>query len=141
MLYLDTGCLLKLYFHEPNSAVVVAAVGDESAFWSPLHALEMTTAMQLKVFRREATAEQAAAVWTDVEFDVAGGFLLPLRCDWERWWVETRELAAAHSAATGCRAFDALHCAMANELGLELLTTDARQIALARAAGIRHRAL
>jgi len=121
--------------------VIAAAVGDEPAFWSPLHALEMTTAMQLKVFRGEATAEQAAAVWRDVEFDEADGFLQALRCEWTRWWMEARELAAAHSAATGCRAFDALHCALADALGLELLTTDARQIALARVAGIRVRAL
>ena len=116
--------------------MIAAAVGDEPAFWSPLHALEMTTAMQLKVFRGEATA-----VWRDVEFDEADGFLQALRCEWTRWWMEARELAAAHSAATGCRAFDALHCALADALGLELLTTDARQIALARVAGIRVRAL
>ena len=48
-----TGCLLKLYYPEPESAAVVAAVAGEAVIFTPLHEMEMVTAMQLKVFRGE----------------------------------------------------------------------------------------
>ena len=37
MLYLDTACLLKLYYPEPESA----AVAGEAVIFTPLHELEM----------------------------------------------------------------------------------------------------
>ena len=50
MIYLDTGCLLKLYYPEPESEAVAVAVSGEVIAFTPLHELEMVTAMQLKVF-------------------------------------------------------------------------------------------
>ena len=61
MLYVDTGCLLKLYYPEWNSAAVAVAVAGEEVCLTALHELEMATALELKVFRSEATPEQAAA--------------------------------------------------------------------------------
>ena len=49
MVYLDTGCLVKLYYPEPESAAVVAGVMGEQIAFTVLHELEMVTAMQLKV--------------------------------------------------------------------------------------------
>lgn len=137
MLYINTGCLLKLYYPEWNSAEVAAAVAGEKIGLTGLHELEMATALELKVFRGEAAPEKAAAARAAVEEDVRAGKLVRLPCDWAEALREARELATRHSAVTGCRALDALHCAAAMLLGpLEFRSTDARQIALATAAGL-----
>lgn len=137
MLYLDTGCLVKLYYPEPESAVVAAAVAGERIGFTALHALELTTALQAKVFRREATPEQTDAARAALKEDLAGGKLVQVTCDWAAAWKDAETLALEFSATTGCRALDTLHCAVARLLGArELLTTDARQLALATAAGI-----
>ena len=61
MVYLDTGCLVKLYYPERESAAVAAAVMGERIAFTALHELEIVTAMHLKVFRGEATSEQVVA--------------------------------------------------------------------------------
>jgi len=73
VLYVDTGCLLKLYYPEWNSAQVAAAVAGEELCFCALHELEITTALQLKIFRGEATNEQVTAALVAVEEDVAAG--------------------------------------------------------------------
>ena len=60
MTYLDTGCFVKLYYPEPDSAHVVALIQAKSLFHTPLHELEFTNALQLKVFHNAATAAQAS---------------------------------------------------------------------------------
>ena len=78
MLYLDTGCLLKLYYPEWNSAQIAAAVVGAELCLTALHELELATALELKVFRQEATAAQAEAARAAVEEDVAVGKLVRL---------------------------------------------------------------
>lgn len=73
MLYLDTGCLVKLYYPETESARVAAAVAGETIGFTALHALELTTALQAKGFRNEATPMQADAAHAAVEEDLASG--------------------------------------------------------------------
>ena len=137
MLYLDTGCLVKLYYPEANSGSVAAAVTGETIAFTALHALELTTAFQAKVFRGEGTPEQVAAANAAVEEDLASGKLVRIDCDWAAAWKEAQTMAFQHAATTGCRALDTLHCAVARVLAArEMLTTDARQTALAAAAGI-----
>jgi hypothetical protein len=49
-----------------------------------------------------------------------------------------RQLTARHTALVGCRAFDIFHVAAAVHLrAARFLTFDVRQLALARAAGLR----
>jgi len=61
VLYLDTGCLVKLYYPEPESAAVATIVLGKAIIFTDLHELEMATAMQLKVFRGEANRESVMA--------------------------------------------------------------------------------
>jgi len=102
VLYVDTGCLLKLYYPEWNSAKVAAAAGEELCFCA-LHELEITTALQLKIFRGEATNEQATAALVAVKADVGAGKLVRVYCHWPGAFRQAQELARAHSARTGCR--------------------------------------
>lgn len=99
MLYVDTGCLLKLYYPEWNSAEVAAAVAGEKIGLTGLHELEMATALELKVFRGEAAPEHASAARAAVEEDVRAGKLVRVPCDWAGALREARELATRHSPA------------------------------------------
>jgi predicted nucleic acid-binding protein len=49
MNYLDTGCLVKLYYPKPESASVAAAVFGKVFIFSSLHDIELTDARQLAV--------------------------------------------------------------------------------------------
>ena len=60
MTYLDTGCLVKLYYPEPESAQVITAIQGKPVCLTPLHELEFVNALQLKVFARSATTAKAA---------------------------------------------------------------------------------
>jgi hypothetical protein len=53
-------------------------------------------------------------------------------------WIEAERLSALHSETLGTRSLDILHVAAALVLGSsEFLTFDARQAALAKAAGLK----
>lgn len=138
MIYLDTGCLLKLYYPEPNSAAVAAVVAGKTIAFTALHELETVSALQLKRFRGEATQAQADAALALVRGDLAGGKLSQPPVNWPAVLRDAAELAAAHSGTTGCRSLDVIHCALARAIGAEaLVSSDARQIALAKAASLR----
>jgi len=50
--YLDTGCFVKLYYPEPESAHVIALVQGKPISYTPLHELEFVNALQLKIFTK-----------------------------------------------------------------------------------------
>lgn len=133
MVYLDTGCLVKLYYPEQDSAAVAAKTAGRPIIYTSLHDLEIATALQLKIFRREATEEQARAARQLVSEDLAAGKLVALDIVNRATLAAAIMLAHAHAAATGSRALDTLHCALAQALKVEaFLSTDARQLALAK---------
>jgi hypothetical protein len=68
--YLDTGCFVKLYYPEPDSARVVALIQGKTLCHTPLHELEFLNALQLKVFLGNATAAQVVAARGLVEMDL-----------------------------------------------------------------------
>ena len=77
MTYLDTGCFVKLYYPEADSAkVVVALIQGKPLCHTPLHELEFMNALQLKVFLKSATAAQAIAARALVEADLKTGALV-----------------------------------------------------------------
>ena len=138
MVYLDTGCLVKLYYPEPESAAIAAAVVDEQIAFAALHELEIVTAMQLKVFRGEATPEQVVATAGLVQEDLTAGKLVERPTDWRSAFHEATSIAQKHAAVAGSRPLDTLHCALAKGVSSRMfLSSDARQITLARAIGLR----
>jgi predicted nucleic acid-binding protein len=50
VIYLDTGCFVKLYYPEADSAQVIATIQGKSICYTPLHELEFVNALQLKIF-------------------------------------------------------------------------------------------
>jgi predicted nucleic acid-binding protein len=135
--YLDTGCLVKLYYPEPDSAKVIALIQGKPVCYTPLHELEFVNALQLKVFLKTATVAQTTAARALVEGDLKSGVLVAARSDWDSVFQEAVKLAQQHSAVFGCRSLDVLHCAAAKVLAVtEFISTDARQKKLASAMGL-----
>ena len=46
MTYLDTGCFVKLYYPETDSAKVIALIQGKPICYTPLHELEFVNAPQ-----------------------------------------------------------------------------------------------
>ena len=137
MTYLDTGCFVKLYYPEPDSAKVVAAIQGKPVCYSPLHELEFVNALQLKVFFKGATAAQVTAARALVEADLKSGVLVSVGGEWKDIVQEAVKLAEQHTATLGCRSLDILHCAAAKVLAAtEFVSTDGRQKKLAAAMGL-----
>jgi len=135
--YLDTGCFVKLYYPEPDSAKVIALIHCKPVCYTPLHELEFVNALQLKVFTKSATAAQVTAACSLVEADLKAGVLVTAATEWKDIFQNATKLAEQHSAIIGCRSLDVLHCAAAKVLtATEFITTDGRQKKLAAAMGL-----
>jgi hypothetical protein len=135
--YLDTGCFVKLYYPEPDSAKVIALIQGKPVCHTPLHDLEFVNALQLKVFFKTATAAQTTAARSLVEADLKARVLVSAGGEWKDIFQEAMRLAEQHTGTIGCRSLDVLHCAAAKVLAAsEFITTDARQMKLASAMGL-----
>lgn len=138
MIYLDTGCLLKLYFPEPDSPSVVALVAGHSIAFTALHDLELSNALQLKLFRREAKPAQVRATRAVVEDDLRAGTLHRPAIAWSDTFELAKAASVERTRTIGCRSLDVLHCAAALTLSAEaFVTTDRRQLRLATALGLK----
>ena len=83
---------------------------------------------------------EGARMLADLDDDLAAGLLQIAPVDWAKVISAAEQLSARHTGGGGHRGFDILHIATALELGAkEFLTFDTRQIALARAAGLKVR--
>lgn len=137
MIYLDTGCLVKLYYPEPDSPAVVARVAGRSMFYTPLHELELANALNQKRFHKQATELQVKAALALIQSDLAIGVLVAAPANWQTHFQSATQLSMSHTPAIGCRTLDILHCALAADLrAAEFVTTDARQSRLAQAMGL-----
>ena len=138
MTYLDTGCFVKLYYPEPDSAQVISLIQGQPVCITPLHELEFVNALHLTVFFKTATLAQVASARGLVESDMKTGVLVSADGDWKEIFQEAVKLAAHHTGTIGCRSLDVLHCAAAKVLAAhEFVSTDARQIKLAAAMGLK----
>ena len=137
MTYLDTGCFVKLYYPEPDSAAVIARINGQPVCHTPLHKLEFVNALQQKVFFHTATPAQVAAARALVATDLQTGVLVSRGGDWAAILEAAAKLADRYTGTIGCRSLDILHCAAAKILGVdEFISTDARQKKLAVAMGL-----
>ncbi len=137
MIYLDTGCLLKLYYPEPDSEAVAKLVAEHTIALVALHELELSNALELKLFRKEAKLAQVRAVHEFVEADLRAGKLHRPALVWDDVLRDSKALARGHTRKIGCRSLDILHCSAARLLAVSsFLTTDARQRRLAGAIGL-----
>ena len=140
LVYADTSLLVSLYLGDDNTAQALASV---AASGRPLlltswQQFELENALQLRLFRRESSRADLAEAETRLTEDLAAGVVVPVTLSMSSVLPVARQLTARHTALVGCRAFDVFHVAAAVHLrASRFLTFDVRQLALARAAGLR----
>ncbi len=140
-LYADTSVLVSLYCLDAHSIKAAQLVQrfDPFIFLTPLVELELANALQLRIFRKEATVAEIRVARAELQKHVAGGFFntvaMPITV-----YELSRRIALRQSAATGTRTLDILHVGSAILLRAEKFWTfDERQAELARAEGLKLR--
>lgn len=138
--YADTGFLCSLYAPDAHTSRAVARMLTQPLplplTW--LHQLEFRNALRLRVFRGEITSAQRDASLNALLADVAAGVLTGAAPPLAEILTEAERLSALQTETLGTRSLDILHVSAALVLGLaQFLTFDQRQIALAKAAGLK----
>lgn len=98
--------------------------------------VELTNALQLRVFRKEIARAQAAAAYAAFQQDIGSGvlFVVPVAA---AVFEKAKHLSRKHTATLGARTLDILHVAAALVSGAETFYTfDANQGRLAKAEGL-----
>lgn len=104
---------------------------------TPLHELEMRSALRQKAGRGELTQTECDALIAQVESDLTTGVHERLSVSWPDVFATAETLSAAHGVGTLCRSLDTLHVALALEFGAtEFCSFDLRQSRMAAAAGL-----
>jgi len=121
MIYLDTSAAVPLFVPEPASSLVEAwfEACVEPLVSSDWIVTEFSSALSIKVRRRELQAAQALAAWKGFDkFSRSGIRLLPVSRG-----AFASAAGMARRAASGLRSGDALHLAMALEVGASAIAT------------------
>ena len=138
--YADTAFLVSVHTRDGNTAAAVGRMMHQTLPlpWTWLHELEFRNAVRLRTFRREMNSDELTRALIDQRTDVDAGVYLaavPPLADVAR---ETERLSGIFTKSLGTRSLDILHVSHALVLGIkEFLTFDARQAALAKAAGLK----
>lgn len=138
-IYADTSFLVSLYSPDIHSTPAAAAIARLRAtvFLTPLGELELLNALELRVFRKEASASEIRLVKAQLEEHIASGFFSPQAMP-ATVYERARQISRRRTAAQGLRTLDILHVASAILLkGERFLTFDQRQERLAKAEGLR----
>ena len=138
-IYADSSFLVSLYGVDANGAAAVRTMHAlrGECFVTTLGELEVVNAFGLRVFRKEASAEQAQFSITDFENDLRDG-IFQLRGLSDSVFERARQLSRQTTAKLGTRAADLLHVAAALELNVNYLYSfDQNQRKLAQALHLK----
>jgi predicted nucleic acid-binding protein len=138
--YLDTSSLVALYFPEEKTEALIGHLHSRPLplVVTALHEIEFTNGLQLKLFRREATAEAVRATLDLFRSDIETGVSQRTELAWPRVFAEAIRLSVAYSASLGTRTLDLMHIAAAIALeASEFITSDERQAKAAAKARLK----
>lgn len=137
--YFDSSALVKVYVtevHSDRARREAQAVPQLPLTW--LHTLEVGNALRVLNGRKLLTTDEARALLEQFEDDRQAGRLADAAPDWPKVFHESVQLSRRYAEKLLCRSLDILHVALAVELGCSrFVSADARQLALAQAAGLR----
>ncbi len=138
--YADTGVLCSFYSVDTltETAETIMQRQREPVAYTWLHQLELRNAFRLRVFRKEISISQRNASLNLLLADLSEGVLEHVSPSLAETMTEAERLSASYSEKLGTRSMDVLHVAAALVLGIPVfLSFDKRQIALAKAAGLK----
>jgi predicted nucleic acid-binding protein len=137
-LYLDTSCMLKVFFPEPETGKTLAAISAESrVVVSSLVRLETLSQIHGRVVGGLLSASRAGRLLQRVEAVLKMAPYEPARCPADLIEIAEAQLQPLQKSVY-CRTLDRLHLAAMEALGVRrLLTNDDTQAAAARALGFQ----
>ena len=136
--YLETSFLASLYCADANSAAAARYLSTaQGPFpWTLFIELELTNALELRVFRKEIRRAEAGTALVRLASHIEQGVFRPVPTP-AAAYETARSLSRRHTAALGTRTLDILHVALALELKAPTFYTfDRRQSQLAKAEGL-----
>jgi predicted nucleic acid-binding protein len=139
MVYIDTSVIVKLYAREEHSYNISKWIikNDKAILLTMFHELEITNAIQLKGFRSDIDADQAAWILSTFENHKKKGVYYHPAINWAETWTTAIDLSRKHTYQLGSRSLDIMHVASAITLKSQhFFTLDERQARLAYAAGL-----
>jgi predicted nucleic acid-binding protein len=134
-LYLDTSCLLKLFFLEPESEAVVAALsGEHHVVVSELARLEAETQLRARLVGGLLTKSRYARITEELTRTLSLDPFVVAAFPMDTFGGARK---IAESAKVHCRTLDLLHIAAMSASGLKrLFTNDRTQCKVARSLGL-----
>ena len=138
--YADSSFLAALYLPEPESPRVIRWVSraTKALPYTPLHRHEIRTGMRQRVFRKLLSEKLLHESWQALDSDLEEGVLAHTPIPWTDSFRESELIGLAHGTNLPMRSLNLLHVGIAVALGAAtFLTVDARQRAIAQAAGLR----
>ncbi len=138
--YADTSFLFSLFLRDGNTAGAIRFLkaNPTPLAFTPWQRCELRNAIRLSVYRANHDPSAATAALQQLDADVAQGNLADTSLTWPQVLDQAEVLSAQHAMQLGFRALDLLHVAAAITIGaVWFITCDARQLALAKAAGLR----
>ena len=137
--YFDSSALVAVYVTGAYSARARRELRKHGRVpWTPLHDLEVRNALRLLHGRRQIDEAELHGLLEHVEDDLQRGRLARPVIDLGAAFRRAEGLSRKHASKALARTLDVLHVAALIEIGCETLVSgDERQIALAKAEGLR----
>jgi predicted nucleic acid-binding protein len=140
VVYADTSFLFSLVLHDANTVDAVAYLSRHptSLALTSWQRCELNNAVRLSVWRGNCSAAIAMAALEKIDADLRMGNFAETPLVWPEVLKIADELGGKQTSALGVRTLDLLHVSAAISLKAKtFLTFDSRQLALARASGLR----
>ena len=140
MLYVDTSIIVKLYVKEGHSPDASNRIieNNEAIPLTGFHDLEFTNVINLKLFRREITGDEADYIISKFHEHEGKGVYYRPQLSWAETFRYAVDLSGNHTGNTGSRSLDILHVASALSIKADrFFTLDTRQSKLASLAGLK----
>jgi len=138
-IYPDTSVIASLQLRDSFYADALRVVQtSKGVLWTPWQKVEFYNSMRARVWRKALTLAELRIIENNMRAMLLAGDLVWRHIPAYSLWQEAEELSRKHTPLLGVRTLDLLHVAAARVLrATHFVTFDTRQLALARAAGLR----
>ena len=138
-LYVDSSVLVAVYVPERFSKAARKAVrGVPQVPFTPLHELEVLNAFELLVGRSLITRDECRAIRAQLQADLESLRLARVPLDLDSVCGSATEFSRLYTSRFLTRSLDLLHVAAAQAMMCStLVSADDRQLAVAKAAGLK----
>jgi predicted nucleic acid-binding protein len=138
--YFDTSFLVALYVPNDHTSAALrhrARTGRQPMIFTPLHRIELRTAVRQCAFGGLIHQAEARRVLRHIEDDLDDGTLIHEPLDWIESLRQADAVADRLAWTKPCRSLDLWHVAVALEIQAGIFVTfDKDQFALAQAEGL-----